>query len=198
MVFSCRFSLEFWDFFLHLHIKTPVVNSFNGNPYAWDPFSASGAFVNGVAEGEIEETLQPVSALRLVFQSDSDLWALLSEVWSSLSLLFLNDLHIFVLILGVLSAAGEFFTTVRAFRQIGQQTQNNSMNYLLLKQHKSAALANMTKIHFVFISFFFPLCNRNDSRSGWKCPESNAYPALCNVLQDGQRCHMIRPFNPLV
>uniref|UniRef100_A0A8C7Z5J8 Zgc:154054 n=1 Tax=Oryzias sinensis TaxID=183150 RepID=A0A8C7Z5J8_9TELE len=38
------------------------------------------AFVNGVAEGEIEETLQPVSALRLVFQSDSDLWALLSEV----------------------------------------------------------------------------------------------------------------------
>uniref|UniRef100_A0A3P9L8S7 Alpha-1,3-mannosyl-glycoprotein 4-beta-N-acetylglucosaminyltransferase B n=1 Tax=Oryzias latipes TaxID=8090 RepID=A0A3P9L8S7_ORYLA len=43
-------------------------------------FFIIGAFVNGVAEGEIEETLQPVSALRLVFQSDSDLWALLSEV----------------------------------------------------------------------------------------------------------------------
>ncbi|XP_024116134.1 alpha-1,3-mannosyl-glycoprotein 4-beta-N-acetylglucosaminyltransferase A isoform X2 [Oryzias melastigma] len=43
-------------------------------------FFTIGAFINGVAEGEIDEELQPVSALRLVFQSDSDLWAVLSEV----------------------------------------------------------------------------------------------------------------------
>lgn len=40
----------------------------------------SGAFENGVAAGEIEEALQPISALRLVVHSDSDVWALLSEV----------------------------------------------------------------------------------------------------------------------
>ncbi|GLD72214.1 alpha-1,3-mannosyl-glycoprotein 4-beta-N-acetylglucosaminyltransferase B-like protein [Lates japonicus] len=39
-----------------------------------------GAFENGVAEGEIEEALQPISALRLVVHSDADVWALLSEV----------------------------------------------------------------------------------------------------------------------
>lgn len=40
----------------------------------------SGAFENGLAEGGIEEVLQPISALRLVVQSDADVWALLSEV----------------------------------------------------------------------------------------------------------------------
>ncbi|XP_028271906.1 alpha-1,3-mannosyl-glycoprotein 4-beta-N-acetylglucosaminyltransferase B-like [Parambassis ranga] len=44
-------------------------------------FIIIGAFENGVAEGQLEEALQPVSALRLVFQSDSDVWALLSEVF---------------------------------------------------------------------------------------------------------------------
>uniref|UniRef100_A0A3Q0T7D8 Zgc:154054 n=1 Tax=Amphilophus citrinellus TaxID=61819 RepID=A0A3Q0T7D8_AMPCI len=39
-----------------------------------------GEFENGVAEGEIDAALQPVSALRLVIHSDSDVWALLSEV----------------------------------------------------------------------------------------------------------------------
>uniref|UniRef100_A0A672ZRF4 Alpha-1,3-mannosyl-glycoprotein 4-beta-N-acetylglucosaminyltransferase B-like n=1 Tax=Sphaeramia orbicularis TaxID=375764 RepID=A0A672ZRF4_9TELE len=34
----------------------------------------------GLAEGEIDTALQPVSALRLVVQSDSDVWAVLSEV----------------------------------------------------------------------------------------------------------------------
>ncbi|XP_014878629.1 alpha-1,3-mannosyl-glycoprotein 4-beta-N-acetylglucosaminyltransferase B-like [Poecilia latipinna] len=37
-------------------------------------------FYNGVAEGEIDEVLQPISALRLVVHSNSDVWALLSEI----------------------------------------------------------------------------------------------------------------------
>ncbi|XP_017278575.1 alpha-1,3-mannosyl-glycoprotein 4-beta-N-acetylglucosaminyltransferase A [Kryptolebias marmoratus] len=45
-----------------------------------DGFFIIGAFENGLAEGEIEEALQPVSALRLVVHADSDVWALLSEV----------------------------------------------------------------------------------------------------------------------
>ncbi|XP_042349868.1 alpha-1,3-mannosyl-glycoprotein 4-beta-N-acetylglucosaminyltransferase B-like [Plectropomus leopardus] len=43
-------------------------------------FIIIGAFENGVAEGEIEEALQPISALRLVVHSDADVWALLSEI----------------------------------------------------------------------------------------------------------------------
>eukprot|EP00064_Thunnus_orientalis_P009849 superscaffoldBa00001276_g9875 len=43
-------------------------------------FVIIGAFENGVAAGKIEEALQPISALRLVVHSDSDVWALLSEV----------------------------------------------------------------------------------------------------------------------
>lgn len=43
-------------------------------------FCVSGAFQYGVAEGVIEEELQPVSALRLVFQSDSTVWVILNEV----------------------------------------------------------------------------------------------------------------------
>ncbi|XP_070818438.1 alpha-1,3-mannosyl-glycoprotein 4-beta-N-acetylglucosaminyltransferase B [Chaetodon trifascialis] len=43
-------------------------------------FIIVGAFENGVAKGEIEDTLQPISALRLVVQSDADVWALLSEI----------------------------------------------------------------------------------------------------------------------
>ncbi|XP_069026692.1 alpha-1,3-mannosyl-glycoprotein 4-beta-N-acetylglucosaminyltransferase B isoform X2 [Embiotoca jacksoni] len=43
-------------------------------------FIIIGAFQNGVAQGEIEEALQPISALRLVVHSDSDVWAVLSEV----------------------------------------------------------------------------------------------------------------------
>ncbi|XP_041800411.1 alpha-1,3-mannosyl-glycoprotein 4-beta-N-acetylglucosaminyltransferase B [Chelmon rostratus] len=43
-------------------------------------FIIIGAFVNGLAEGEIEEALQPISALRLVVHSDADVWALLSEI----------------------------------------------------------------------------------------------------------------------
>lgn len=43
----------------------------------------SGAFENGVAEGQVEEALQPISALRLVVHSDSDVWAVLSEVCPS-------------------------------------------------------------------------------------------------------------------
>ncbi|XP_032384270.1 alpha-1,3-mannosyl-glycoprotein 4-beta-N-acetylglucosaminyltransferase B isoform X2 [Etheostoma spectabile] len=44
------------------------------------PFITIGAFENGVAEGEIEEVLQPISALRLLVHSDADVWALLSEI----------------------------------------------------------------------------------------------------------------------
>ncbi|XP_027887074.1 alpha-1,3-mannosyl-glycoprotein 4-beta-N-acetylglucosaminyltransferase B isoform X1 [Xiphophorus couchianus] len=43
-------------------------------------FVVIGEFYNGVAEGEIAEVLQPISALRLVVHSDSDVWALLSEI----------------------------------------------------------------------------------------------------------------------
>uniref|UniRef100_A0A669CTU2 Zgc:154054 n=1 Tax=Oreochromis niloticus TaxID=8128 RepID=A0A669CTU2_ORENI len=43
-------------------------------------FIIVGEFVNGLAEGKIEAALQPVSALRLVVHSDSDVWALLSEI----------------------------------------------------------------------------------------------------------------------
>ncbi|MED6275460.1 hypothetical protein CHARACLAT_026764, partial [Characodon lateralis] len=42
-------------------------------------FIVIGEFNNGVAAGEIREALQPISALRLVVHSDSDVWALLSE-----------------------------------------------------------------------------------------------------------------------
>ncbi|XP_030594716.1 alpha-1,3-mannosyl-glycoprotein 4-beta-N-acetylglucosaminyltransferase B isoform X2 [Archocentrus centrarchus] len=45
-----------------------------------DGFIIVGEFENGVAEGEIDAALQPVSALRLVIHSDSDVWALLSEI----------------------------------------------------------------------------------------------------------------------
>lgn len=43
-------------------------------------FIVIGQFTNGVAEGEIRDDLQPISALRLLVHSDSDVWALLSEV----------------------------------------------------------------------------------------------------------------------
>ncbi|XP_034545539.1 alpha-1,3-mannosyl-glycoprotein 4-beta-N-acetylglucosaminyltransferase A [Notolabrus celidotus] len=43
-------------------------------------FTVIGAFQNGVAEGEIEEALQPISALRLVVHSNASAWALLSEI----------------------------------------------------------------------------------------------------------------------
>ncbi|XP_029968470.1 alpha-1,3-mannosyl-glycoprotein 4-beta-N-acetylglucosaminyltransferase B-like [Salarias fasciatus] len=45
-----------------------------------DGFIVIGAFENGVAEGPVDEALLPLSALRLVVHSDSDVWALLSEV----------------------------------------------------------------------------------------------------------------------
>ncbi|KAF7643349.1 hypothetical protein LDENG_00241120, partial [Lucifuga dentata] len=38
-----------------------------------------GMFEDGVAQGQIEAELQPIRALRLVVQSDSDVWVLLSE-----------------------------------------------------------------------------------------------------------------------
>lgn len=46
-------------------------------------FCASGAFASGLAEGVIEDVLQPICAIRLVFQSDADVWAILSEVCSA-------------------------------------------------------------------------------------------------------------------
>ncbi|XP_051276808.1 alpha-1,3-mannosyl-glycoprotein 4-beta-N-acetylglucosaminyltransferase B-like isoform X1 [Dicentrarchus labrax] len=44
-------------------------------------FIIIGAFEDGVAEGVIDEALQPISALRLVVHSDADVWALLSEIF---------------------------------------------------------------------------------------------------------------------
>ncbi|KAF3693530.1 Alpha-1,3-mannosyl-glycoprotein 4-beta-N-acetylglucosaminyltransferase B [Channa argus] len=43
-------------------------------------FIVIGAFENGVAEGKIEEALQPITALRLLVHSNSDVWAALSEI----------------------------------------------------------------------------------------------------------------------
>ncbi|KAM6999659.1 alpha-1,3-mannosyl-glycoprotein 4-beta-N-acetylglucosaminyltransferase B [Tautogolabrus adspersus] len=43
-------------------------------------FTVIGRFDNGVADGKIEEALQPISALRLVVHSDAAVWALLSEI----------------------------------------------------------------------------------------------------------------------
>ncbi|XP_071769703.2 alpha-1,3-mannosyl-glycoprotein 4-beta-N-acetylglucosaminyltransferase B isoform X1 [Centroberyx gerrardi] len=43
-------------------------------------FIIVGVFQDGVAEGQIEAALQPISALRLVVHSDSDVWVLLSEI----------------------------------------------------------------------------------------------------------------------
>uniref|UniRef100_A0AAZ3NMH8 Alpha-1,3-mannosyl-glycoprotein 4-beta-N-acetylglucosaminyltransferase B n=1 Tax=Oncorhynchus tshawytscha TaxID=74940 RepID=A0AAZ3NMH8_ONCTS len=44
----------------------------------------SGCFVDGVAEGQIDAQMQPISALRLLVQSDSDMWVLLSEIFIQL------------------------------------------------------------------------------------------------------------------
>ncbi|XP_056899922.1 alpha-1,3-mannosyl-glycoprotein 4-beta-N-acetylglucosaminyltransferase B-like isoform X2 [Takifugu flavidus] len=43
-------------------------------------FIIVGAFASGLAEGAIEDVLQPICAIRLVFQSDADVWAILSEI----------------------------------------------------------------------------------------------------------------------
>ncbi|XP_071060639.1 alpha-1,3-mannosyl-glycoprotein 4-beta-N-acetylglucosaminyltransferase B-like isoform X2 [Pseudochaenichthys georgianus] len=43
-------------------------------------FIIIGAFVDGLAAGDIEESLQPILALRLLVHSDADVWALLSEI----------------------------------------------------------------------------------------------------------------------
>ncbi|XP_029021070.1 alpha-1,3-mannosyl-glycoprotein 4-beta-N-acetylglucosaminyltransferase B-like isoform X3 [Betta splendens] len=43
-------------------------------------FIAIGEFESGVAEGSVKEELQPVAAFRLVVHSDSDVWAVLSEI----------------------------------------------------------------------------------------------------------------------
>uniref|UniRef100_A0A7N8YKC5 Alpha-1,3-mannosyl-glycoprotein 4-beta-N-acetylglucosaminyltransferase B-like n=1 Tax=Mastacembelus armatus TaxID=205130 RepID=A0A7N8YKC5_9TELE len=57
-----------------------VTDSSGYNQQSNNGFIIIGAFENGVAEGKIEEALQPISALRLVVRSDSDVWVLLSEV----------------------------------------------------------------------------------------------------------------------
>ncbi|XP_018601852.1 alpha-1,3-mannosyl-glycoprotein 4-beta-N-acetylglucosaminyltransferase B isoform X2 [Scleropages formosus] len=46
-----------------------------------DGFIVIGAFVNGVAEGTIDPLMEKISAIRLVIHSDSDVWALLSEIF---------------------------------------------------------------------------------------------------------------------
>uniref|UniRef100_W5MWT2 Zgc:154054 n=1 Tax=Lepisosteus oculatus TaxID=7918 RepID=W5MWT2_LEPOC len=45
-----------------------------------DGFFRIGAFVNGIAEGEIDPEFNKISAIRLFIHSDSDVWVLLSEV----------------------------------------------------------------------------------------------------------------------
>ncbi|KAM9511639.1 alpha-1,3-mannosyl-glycoprotein 4-beta-N-acetylglucosaminyltransferase B-like isoform 2-T2 [Salvelinus alpinus] len=47
-------------------------------------FIVIGCFVDGVAEGQIDAQMQPISALRLLVHSDSDMWVLLSEIFIQL------------------------------------------------------------------------------------------------------------------
>lgn len=44
-------------------------------------FVVVGAFEEGLAQGKIDERLQPIAALRLVVQSDAEVWAVLSEIF---------------------------------------------------------------------------------------------------------------------
>ncbi|KAM3613429.1 uncharacterized protein V6R79_025996 [Siganus canaliculatus] len=61
--------------------RTPTQDQLPGTYKQSDSgFFIIGEFKDGIAEGHIEEALQPVSALRLVVQSDADVWALLSEI----------------------------------------------------------------------------------------------------------------------
>ncbi|XP_017547509.1 alpha-1,3-mannosyl-glycoprotein 4-beta-N-acetylglucosaminyltransferase B [Pygocentrus nattereri] len=46
-----------------------------------DDFAVIGSFVNGIAEGEVDGALREIAAIRLVVQSDSDVWVLLSEIF---------------------------------------------------------------------------------------------------------------------
>ncbi|XP_060904807.1 alpha-1,3-mannosyl-glycoprotein 4-beta-N-acetylglucosaminyltransferase B-like isoform X1 [Labrus mixtus] len=61
-----------------------LVEAVNGSTSSFQQsekgFAVIGEFENGVADGEIEEALQPISALRLVVHSDAVVWALLSEI----------------------------------------------------------------------------------------------------------------------
>ncbi|KAL0974235.1 hypothetical protein UPYG_G00217500 [Umbra pygmaea] len=50
-----------------------------------DDFIVIGSFLDGVAEGKIDPQMQPISALRLVVHSNSDVWVLLSEIFIKLS-----------------------------------------------------------------------------------------------------------------
>ncbi|XP_042181640.1 alpha-1,3-mannosyl-glycoprotein 4-beta-N-acetylglucosaminyltransferase B isoform X3 [Oncorhynchus tshawytscha] len=47
-------------------------------------FIVIGSFVDGMAEGQIDAQMQPISALRLLVHSDSDVWVLLSEIFIKL------------------------------------------------------------------------------------------------------------------
>ncbi|KAK2849559.1 hypothetical protein Q5P01_009393 [Channa striata] len=58
----------------------PVTSSSSHLAELDNGFIVIGEFENGVAEGKIEEALQPVTALRLVVHSNSDVWAALSEI----------------------------------------------------------------------------------------------------------------------
>ncbi|KAM6953356.1 alpha-1,3-mannosyl-glycoprotein 4-beta-N-acetylglucosaminyltransferase B-like [Aplochiton taeniatus] len=46
-----------------------------------DGFIVVGSFEDGVAKGEIDVGMQPISALRLMVHSDSEVWVLLSEIF---------------------------------------------------------------------------------------------------------------------
>uniref|UniRef100_A0AAY5JZ92 Alpha-1,3-mannosyl-glycoprotein 4-beta-N-acetylglucosaminyltransferase B n=1 Tax=Esox lucius TaxID=8010 RepID=A0AAY5JZ92_ESOLU len=46
-----------------------------------DGFIVIGSFVDGLAEGEIHTHIQPISAMRLLVHSNSDVWVLLSEIF---------------------------------------------------------------------------------------------------------------------
>uniref|UniRef100_A0AAV2MMG2 MGAT4 A/B/C C-terminal domain-containing protein n=1 Tax=Knipowitschia caucasica TaxID=637954 RepID=A0AAV2MMG2_KNICA len=59
-------------------LKSKHTSGFSLTP---DGFFVVGRFDKGRAEGRVNETLQPVSALRLMVQQDSDFWVMLKEIF---------------------------------------------------------------------------------------------------------------------
>lgn len=56
------------------------LNQTSGYTSSSDGFFVIGMFDKGLAEGKVDASLQPVSALRLVIKVDSDYWAILREI----------------------------------------------------------------------------------------------------------------------
>uniref|UniRef100_A0A8K9VBQ2 Alpha-1,3-mannosyl-glycoprotein 4-beta-N-acetylglucosaminyltransferase B n=1 Tax=Oncorhynchus mykiss TaxID=8022 RepID=A0A8K9VBQ2_ONCMY len=63
-------------------LPSDVVVLLDGEPSP--KYEVLSSFVDGMAEGQIDAQMQPISALRLLVHSDSDVWVLLSEIFIKL------------------------------------------------------------------------------------------------------------------